>query len=212
MTPSQLLTNTIEGALNRYLELDPATLPRLEKLSGKVIAVEITGTSVTLYLLPGAAGIAVHTQHEGSVDTLLRGTPWALLRMAMQKGSGANTLLSSEQVTLSGDTELAQQVKHILDDMDIDWEELLSKVVGDVLAHKVMNTARDARAWGERSLAVLGQNFTEYQQEEARNLPTRHEVNDYLKAVDVVRDDVERMAQRVRRLQSVAAQDTETKV
>jgi ubiquinone biosynthesis protein UbiJ len=212
LTPSQLLTGAVEAALNRYLRLDPATLPRLEKLSGKVIAVEITGTSVTLYLLPGATGMVVHTQHEGSVDTLLCGTPWALLCMATQKGNGANTLLASEQATLSGDTELAQQVKHILDDMDIDWEELLSRVVGDVLAHNVMSTARDARTWGERSLAVLGQNFTEYQQEEARNLPTCHEVNAYLKAVDVLRDDVERTAQRVSRLQSTVAQDAEARV
>lgn len=194
------ITATIQSALNRYLRLDPATLSRLGKLDGKVIAVELKGLDWKWHLLPDASGVTVRTDYEGIPDTQMCGTPWALLRMSTQKQGGNASALFSGDVEISGDVELGQRFKKILDEIDIDWEELLSKVVGDVVAHQAGNTARRAREWGSRSLDTLGQNFAEYQQEEARNLPVPHEMSEFLKGVDTLRDDVERTAQRVRRL------------
>ncbi len=199
---AQGLATAIEGALNRYLRLDSAILPRLEALTGKVIAVELKGLAVQWYLLPGPGGVQVRHAYEAAPDTTLRGTPWALLCLGTQKQSGAaaTATLFSGAVEISGDVELGQRFKQILDAIDIDWEELLSKAVGDVLAHQAGNAVRQARAWGGRSLETLGQNFAEYQQEEIHNLPASSEMNEFLKAVDTLRDDVERMEARVQRL------------
>ncbi len=194
-------TTAVTYAVNRYLRLDPTILPRLANLSGKVIAVDITELNSVLYLLPGAAGIEVQMHCDTAPDVTLRGPSWALMRLGMQKNNAATqTMLATGNVEISGDMDLVQRFKHILDAMDIDWEELLSKLTGDVLAHKLANAARDTRDWGKGSFVTLGQNFTEYQQEEARNLPTQYEINEFLKAADVLRDDVARMEQRVRRL------------
>jgi ubiquinone biosynthesis protein UbiJ len=195
-----VLTTAIEGALNRYLRLDPDVLPRLSALDGKVIAIELKELDWSWYLLPGAGGIQVRNGYEGIADTKLCGTPWALLRLGTQKQGSDSSALFSGDVEISGDVELGQRFKRILDEIDIDWEELLSKIVGDVLAHQVGNTARRTRKWGTQSLEALGQNFAEYQQEEARNLPTVYEMTEFLKAVDTLRDDVDRIEQRVRRL------------
>ncbi|MEO5702329.1 MAG: SCP2 sterol-binding domain-containing protein [Gammaproteobacteria bacterium] len=202
--PTLPITRTImaviEGALNRYLRLDPDVLPRLGGLDGKVIAVELEGLDWIWYLLPDATGIRVHNEYEGAPDARLRGTPWALLRLGTQKQDGNASALFSGDVEISGDMELGQRFKQILDEVDIDWEELLSKVVGDVLAHQAGNAARQAREWSTRTLETLGQNFSEYQQEEVRNLPAAHEMSEFLRAVDTLRDDVERMEQRMRRI------------
>ncbi|MEO5573887.1 MAG: SCP2 sterol-binding domain-containing protein [Gammaproteobacteria bacterium] len=198
---TRTITSVIEAALNRYLHLDPAILPRLSALAGKVIAVEFKGLDWNWYLLPAESGIQVRNDYEGIVDTKLRGTPWALLRLGTQKKEGDTSAIFSGDVEISGDVGLGQRFKQILDEIDIDWEELLSKVIGDIPAHQAGNAARRARAWGARSLETLAHNFAEYQQEEARNLPAAYEMAGFLKAVDVIRDDVERMAQRVRRLQ-----------
>ena len=85
-------------------------------------------------------------------------------------------------------------------DVDIDWEEHLSRLVGDVVAHEVGGAARAARAFGRRAGRTAEQNLREYLQEEARLLPTRYELKELLDAVDVLRDDVERLAARVERL------------
>src|SRR3990172_7926379 len=203
MLLSQGLSAALEAALNHYLRLDSAVLPRLAALSGKVIAIELTGLNTGFYLLPNAGGIQVLGQWEGPPDVRLRGTPLGLLRLGAQKGSGSEvrSTLFSGTVEMSGDVELGQRFKQILDDIDIDWEELLSKLTGDVLAHKIGNALRAGHSWGKQTLAAFGQNFAEYQQEEARNLPSQPEVEQFLQAVDELRDDVERMELRLRRLQ-----------
>ncbi len=199
---SQAITAVFEAALNRYLRLDAAILPRLSEFDGKVIAIEFKGLDWHWYLLPGVTGVRVKNEYDGTPDARLRGTPWALLRLGTQTQGSDTSALFSGDVEISGDVELGQRFKRILDEIDIDWEELLSKVVGDVLAHQAGNATRQAREWGAHSLETLGQNFSEYQQEEARNLPAPHEMNDFLRAVDILRDDIERIEQRVHRLQA----------
>ena len=49
---------------------------------------------------------------------------------------------------------------------------------------------------------TFGRDITEYLQEESRYLPQQDEVNKFLAAVDVLRNDVERLDARVKRLQA----------
>jgi ubiquinone biosynthesis protein UbiJ len=46
--------------------------------------------------------------------------------------------------------------------------------------------------FGRRAGTTFTQNVGEYLQEEGRDLPTRPEMNEFLEAVDRLRDDVER--------------------
>ena len=48
----------------------------------------------------------------------------------------------------------------------------------------------------------MGGNIREYLQEESREVPTRHEVDRFSQEVSTLRDDVERMAARVQRLEN----------
>lgn len=208
---NQTLLSALESACNAWLRLDPETLPRFSALAGKVIAVELRGLSWTWFILPDATGIRLLHHFEGSADATLRGTPLALLNLGLQRKTDGKPPpgLFAGDVEISGDVELGQRFKQILDAIDIDWEELLSQKVGDLLAHKLGNTVRDAQAWGARTLDTFGQNITEYQQEEARNLPAPGEINAFLADVDTLRDDLARMEQRVRRLLTHSAKTAE---
>ena len=48
----------------------------------------------------------------------------------------------------------------------------------------------------------MGDNIREYLQEESRDLPTRYEVEQFSQRVGKLRDDVERIAARLKRLES----------
>jgi ubiquinone biosynthesis protein UbiJ len=209
---SQALIGVFKAALNRYLSLDPDTPARFAALSGKIIAVELEGLQRTLYFAPGPEGIQILEGCPGVPDATLRGTPWALLRLGgTPSGSReARMALASGAVQMSGDVELGRHFKDILDAVEIDWEEHLSALLGDVLAHQLGKAARALQSWSRQAAATLGQDFTEYQQEEVRNLPRPGDVQDFISAVDALRDDVERMKQRVRRLQiSLSAASTD---
>jgi ubiquinone biosynthesis protein UbiJ len=189
----------LEKAINQVLALDPETMERLKTLQGKVIAIELRIINVTLYLIPEAEGLDVFGHFEGEPDTILRGTPLAMAKMGMTKEAG--DVLFAGDVEISGDVELGQRFRGILDDLDIDWEEHLSHLTGDVVAHKIGNLMRGALKWGKQTTTTLGQDAAEYLQEESRDLTSRGEVEGFLKDVDTLRSDVDRMEARITRLQ-----------
>lgn len=192
------VTAAIEVAINRVLQLDEETVARLAKIQGKVIAIEFSGLDVTLCLIPELEQLTVYGRFEGDVDTVLRGTPMALMRMGLATHAG--DALFAGEVSISGDVELGQEFSEILDAMDIDWEEHLSHITGDLVAHKVGNAVRDIFSWGQQTISTLGQDAAEYLQEEDDALPNRDEVETYLSQIDVLRTDVDRMEARVNRL------------
>lgn len=195
---STALAAVLETAINQVLALDPETVERLRALQGKVIALELRGLNVCLYLIPKEQGLNIFGQFEGESDTVLRGTPVAMAKMGLVKEAG--DVLFAGDVEITGNVELGQQFRDILDDLDIDWEEHLSHVTGDVVAHKVGNLVRSVMKWGKETVSTLGQDAAEYFQEESRDLPGPHEVENYIKEVDTLRSDVDRLEARISRI------------
>ena len=189
----------LEIALNRYLALDPETMSRLVVLTGKVIGVELRGLGITLYMAPHSGGIQLMRDYDGAADAVISGTPLSLARVGIGEERG---LVFAGEVEIRGDVTVGQRFEAVLREIDIDWEEQLSNLVGDVAAHQVGNLLRDTLSWGAKSMKTLGRDITEYLQEESRHLPQRDEVENFLAAVDVLRNDVERLDARVRRLQA----------
>ena len=193
-----IITAAIEASINQVLALDPDTVTRLRSINGKVIAIELQGLDMALYLIPSDAGLNVFGHFEGEPDTTLRGTPAGMLRMGMAKNAG-NSFFAGD-VEISGDVELGSQFREIFDSLDIDWEEHLSRITGDVVAHKVGSFIHDAVQWGRQTLDTLGRDGAEYLQEESRDLPNRFEMEEFLGEIDTIRTDVDRLEARIKRL------------
>ncbi|TNF36699.1 MAG: sterol-binding protein [Gammaproteobacteria bacterium] len=198
MSLPQFFTASLETALNHYLSLDPEIMDRFGDLEGRVIAIEILGLNETLYLFPASDGFMVMSEFDGIADTTLSGTPLALARLGISHDASA--ALFAGEVIISGDTRLGHQFKKILSQLDIDWEEQLSKLMGDVAAHQIGNAARDFSTWFKRSCSSLTMDLGEYVQEEARLVATRPEVERFVKDVDELRDAVERLEARIKQL------------
>jgi ubiquinone biosynthesis protein UbiJ len=138
--------------------------------------------------------------YDAEPDCVLRGSPVGLARIGVVHRKEDS--LFSGQVEVEGDAGLAQELGDFLSGIDVDWEEQLSRLTGDPVAHEVGNGARAARRWASRSLDALADDLKEYLQEEGRMLPTRYETERFLDEVDTLRDDVERLAARLQRLRS----------
>jgi len=188
----------IEGSVNHYISLDPEGAERLAGLHGRVILIEVEGFGTRLYLIPGTKGIQLYGDYAGEPDCVLRGTPMALARMGAS--SQKEDQLFSGEVQIEGDTHLAQALGDLMGGLDVDWEEQLSRLVGDGLARQVGDQIRSAGRWSRRTSDAFNSDLRDYLQEEARLLPSRYEIRAFLNDVDRVRDDVERLAVRVERL------------
>lgn len=189
----------METAINQVLALDPETRERMHSLQGKVIAIELQGLNVCLYLIPKEQGLNVFGHFEGEADTVLRGTPVAMAKMGLAREAG--DVLFAGDVEISGNVELGQQFRDLIDNLDIDWEEHLSHLTGDMVAHQVGNLVRGMVEWGKASARTLSQDAAEYFQEESRDLPASGEVEYFLSDVDALRSDVDRLDARVSRLE-----------
>lgn len=197
MTPSSLLAAALEPLINAWLRQDPETLARFAALEGRVVALHVEGLDLDLYFLPGADGIQVLGRYEGDPDTRLSGTPPQLAALALREPEDA---LFGGGLRVEGDTALGQQFRELLAAVDIDWEEQLARLTGDVVAHQAGEALRGAGRLLSRAAGTLRQDLTEYLQEELRLLPTRIETANFLDDVDRLRADVDRLDARVRRL------------
>lgn len=186
----------LETAINRYLALDPEMLDKLSKFDGKIIKLEITGIDKDLYMFPGNKGIKIRTKHDDPVDTVLRGTPIALFKMGLVPNA-ANLLLKGE-VEISGDTRLGHQFKNIFSQMDIDWSEPLSELLGDSLAYPVQQMTKKLSHWGAQTARSISMSVSEYLQEESRDVVTEAELKIFNDAVDRLRNDVDRLQAKIK--------------
>lgn len=194
-----MATAVLEKAFNQCLRMDPETLAQVTRLEGKVIALEIAGLGKTIYLVPTASGLRVQSVFEGEPDVTLRGGPFSLARLGLSEHP---TKVFGDGVEMSGDAQLGRKIQRILDGLKLDWEEQLSHLSGDVVAHQVGNTLRGLLDWGRQAADTLGRDVAEYFQEESRDLVVRAELAPFLDGVDILRADVDRLTQRVQRLQA----------
>ena len=201
---STALTAALETAINAYLQMDPDTLQRLGDFADKVIAIEMQDTGIILYCLPEASGINIMSQYHGEPDTIIAGRPVSLAKLGLLHDT---QVMFEGEVTIRGDVELGQRFKRLLENMDIDWEEHLSRVVGDVIAHKTGHAIREMASWWRNNRERAQENSREYLQEEIQLVPSREEVETLYQDVETLRDDVARLAARIANLESRRSDD-----
>jgi len=190
----------LESAINRYLRLDPDSNARMATLSGRCIGIELHGLDLQLFIYPGEQGIRLSDLLDDDLepDTVLRGTPLGMARLGL--GKNTEKTLFSGDVIIDGDVETGQAFKGILDAMDIDWEEQLSRFTGDVIAHQLANGVRRVGTALRHGRHTLEQDVGEYLQEELRVLPSRIETENFSHDVTHLNMDTDRLAARVKRL------------
>jgi len=195
-----LLTAFLETALNQYLSLDEDASVFLTPLAGKTIAVTIEPFTETLYLCPTPDKIQILETYQGDVDTTISGTLTALGLMGLN-ASSMRSIFNGE-VRIEGDTHIGQKFQQLFKNLDIDLEEKLSQITGDIVAHKVGNLFRSGRDWSQQSLETFRLNSEEFLQEETRNLPAQAEADIFYHQVDELRSDFDRLITRVERLKT----------
>jgi ubiquinone biosynthesis protein UbiJ len=193
------ISRSLQAAFNQYLGMDPAAGDRLAALDGRVIALELRGLDLVLVFRVQGHGIVIIDDPDQIPDTVLRGTPLGIARLGFGRGSSTGTLFSGD-VEIAGDVETGKAFKAVLDAVDIDWEEQLSRLTGDVLAHQLGNAARHTTSWLDHARLTLERDLSEYLQEELRVVPTRIEIENFIEDVGRLSMDADRLEARLRRL------------
>ena len=192
-----VILDSAEKMVNKLLSLDEETLDALATLEGDVVEIGVLNTDIRLFILPSARGLALKSKYEDKADVSIKGTPDALLGMITAERVGAGN------VEIIGNVGLAHKLQSTLKNMDIDWEEYLSQIIGDIAAHKVGNFVRDISQLAKASARTIGMDISEYLRYEKEALLDQSELDEFNHAVDKVRNDVERIQKRIERFGSL---------
>jgi len=191
--------------LNRGIRASSDATARCRALQDRSFRIELDGLGLGLTLRSQGESVVLTDETapgaaapETSADATLSGTPGALARLA---ATGDESLLRARSVRITGDPLVARDFGELISLAAPDFEEELSRIVGDVAARQAGKLFRGLREWGMDSADRLSRTLAEYLQEESRDLPTRHEVEAFLDEVDTVAGDVARLEARLRRLE-----------
>jgi ubiquinone biosynthesis protein UbiJ len=187
----------LEASLNARIGASTAALALVDELDGQSFAVEVLGTGFKCVLMAQLGRVTLSLDAPAPTVTL-RATPFDLLRLAR---SADVADLKGTTAELTGHLHTAEQFAALLKHARPELEEDLSHWVGDVAAHELGRAAARAGAWLGRAAAALRMNTAEYLQEESRALPAALEAQAFYRDVERLRDDVERAAARLARLE-----------
>lgn len=189
MTPAPLV-----AFLNHLLDAAPWARERLAPFAGRTWRVTLAPLPDLTFAV-AASGMLEAADVTPEPDLVVALTPAALPALARRDESVLR------ETTFTGDAELAATLQFLARHLEWDVEEDLSRVVGDVAAHRIAGGAREFLAWQKEAALRLGQNFAEYLTEEASVIAAPADVTAFAHAVDDLRDAVERLEKRIARLE-----------
>jgi ubiquinone biosynthesis accessory factor UbiJ len=121
-------------------------------------------------------------------------------RIAAANGEPAATVSFTPRREISGDAALAAELEHLARHLRWDVEEDLSRLLGDVFAHRLMEAGRGFARWQRDSAARLAEALADYAAQEARIVVRRAELEELAASAARLQSALERLEQRIARL------------
>lgn len=192
-------TTGIEKILNHCLGSDPDYKTYIAPLQGKILKIQIAFPPLSLLLQFSADTIKVLPYYHDTPDCTITGSSFALLQSALNEKAGT---WASNKIHLSGQTDVAQDFSALCHRINIDWEEMLSEIIGDSCAHAAGNILRSTLANGHELSQRWQNNLQEYIKHESKCFAQAEEINNFLDKIDTLRHDVERLNARLAALKA----------
>jgi ubiquinone biosynthesis protein UbiJ len=204
-----VLTQAIENLLNRNLPRSPRAQELCEALKGKTVRIEADGLGWRLDCESVGTSLKLtKAQHaEREPDAQIAGS---LVNLAALAGANPEEVIQRGDVRIRGDAELAQKFRELAMLLRPDVEEELSKLIGDTPAHQALRLAKAFSGFGRRAVNTGVRNVAEYFAHERRDLVPRAEAEDFYRAVERLREDLDRLEARTRLMEQSETSPPET--
>ncbi len=179
-------------ALNHLLVQSGWALQRLAKFAGKTARFDIAPFSFAYTVQPdGTLLKAAVDVSDDSVSSI----PPSLLPRLLLKDESAFSMIHSR-----GDSALLAEIFYLSKHLRWDAAEDISRVTGDIAAERLVHLAETAQQKIHGSALSFTQALAEYWTEERPLVAKSIHINQFVQQVDALRDDVERLEQRINRL------------
>lgn len=186
-----MLDNAALGALNHLLRDSAWARARLTPFAGRAARLSLAPFHLDILVTAEGMLTEVGTQAHDVEITLPAETPLLALR-------GAEAL--AKGIHVSGSAEFADALGFVLRNLSWDFEEDLSKVIGDIAAHRIAGLFNGFGAWQEKAARNLVENFAEYLTEENPALVKPSVIAEFSGTVGQLSNDLALLEKRITRL------------
>ncbi len=184
----------IYAALNHVLRQNAWAAVRLQPYAGKTVCLNLPPISGTVTLVDGGEFVpAIENTLPDATITLM---PTAALRRLTGQP------LQTDDYRLAGDIDLATNVGKVLQQLEWEYEEDLSHLIGDIPAQQLVSFGRQAAREGRRQIESLAGMFAEYWLDEQPLIAKKRHLEQFATEVDALRNDVERLTKRLAKLEA----------
>lgn len=182
----------LERAINRALQLDPATQQRLRALAGQVFHLHCTRPDLELFLLPQIDGVQLAAFFDGKITAGLTGTAGDFSRLLHSDDPAAE--LINGNLAVRGDSKALQRLQRIASDLDLDWEAPLTRLFGDVVGFQLGRGLRHLAGRARYAGQQMARQVQDFVAHESHLFAAPHEIKQF-------GSDVEQLARRSERLE-----------
>ena len=196
--------------INHVLAGEPWASAELAKHAGKAIALEMPFGRFAVQIT--SSGLLEAVRHADSTE-ISDGEAVPPIRTALVltiSSQALSTLLTSsgpirenafKSVTIAGDADLAQLLGRLAGQLRWEYEEDLSKIIGDAPAHFAVAQGKKIASAGKAAGRDLLENAVEYLSEEKKVLLNQRDFAIHKNQLMELRDSVERLDKRITLLQ-----------
>ena len=177
--------------LNHLLKQNAWARAQITPYAGKTFLFHLPPISLHFTVEPNGSVVAASPLPP---DVTLRVTPAGFLRFISGKPRDPTLL------TIEGDHELGEVLRKVFSQLSWEAEEDLSRVLGDVLAHRVAGAARNLAQWGRDAVDHMAQAGAEYFSEERAVLVSMRELERFRLDLAALEVALAHLEQRVAQL------------
>ena len=189
-----ILTPPVAAAINHLLRSASWARERLKPFAGKTARFSLAPFAVTLAIR--ASGEVEDSTPASAADAGFTLTPGIMLRMLAADNN------AWQEVRVSGDIAFAREILFVAQNLRWDIEADLSRVFGDIAAHRMAQAGSNLKRWKHQAADSFARSAVAYWTEEQPLIAARHDVERFVREVDVLRDDVARFEKRLQHLMS----------
>ena len=186
----------VEKILNAIVRRDPHIAKKLVAFDSKCIEVVSLRPdfSVSIRFEDDTIKLsAIDTQTLGiQADATITGNAENLLGLLTKKSD--QRALADAAIDISGDATLVQDLHVTIESLDVDWQDYLAPILGDVLSNELGEIQSNARDWSKSTGTSMHRDVRDYLSEEARLVPSELEVDSFSNRLDQLRLSIDRVA------------------
>lgn len=190
----EMLASSVIAGLNHLLADAPWGRERLAPFAGRTAVFLVSPLEIGLGIdNDGYFTQAVAAEPDVSLELPLSSLPKAI--------GGTDALMAD--IHISGNADLADALGFVLRKLRWDGEEALSRLIGDIAAHRASSVARNVVSWHRQTALNVVENIAEYFADEQPLLVKRLALEELAGSTATLRDDLARLDKRLRKLEAL---------